>query len=96
MARSRRTPRPDEQPQRVPERLAPTPQDRPAQERHAHERPAPTRGAGAYAERGRGQNRRGRAFEEDDPPVVGMGDHVPMFMQRAVKLKPLKVAEEQD
>ena len=32
----------------------------------------------------------------DDRPVVGMGDHVPMFLLRPVKIKPAKVAEEQD
>jgi superfamily II DNA/RNA helicase len=32
----------------------------------------------------------------DDPPVIGMGDHVPMFMLRPVKLKPVKVVEEQE
>jgi len=37
-------------------------------------------------------------IEEDDPPIVGMGDHVPMFLLRPVKLKPstAKVPEEQD
>jgi superfamily II DNA/RNA helicase len=40
---------------------------------------------------------RGRSrIPADDPPVVGMGDHVPMFMLRPVKLKPAKVVEEQD
>jgi hypothetical protein len=34
----------------------------------------------------------------DDAPVIGMGDHVPMFLLRPVKLKPAKVVEveEQD
>jgi len=37
-------------------------------------------------------------IEEDDPPIIGMGDHVPMFLLRPVKLKPstAKVPEEQD
>jgi superfamily II DNA/RNA helicase len=29
-------------------------------------------------------------------PIVGMGDHTPMFLLRPVKLKPAKLAEEQD
>jgi len=29
-----------------------------------------------------------------DPPVVGLGDHIPSFLLRPVKLKPLKVAED--
>ena len=35
-------------------------------------------------------------FVTGDGPVVGMGDHVPMFMRRAVKLKPVKEVEEQE
>ncbi|SFK18595.1 DEAD/DEAH box helicase [Methylocapsa palsarum] len=30
--------------------------------------------------------------DDDDAPVVGMGDHVPMFLRRPVKAKPTKVA----
>jgi len=40
--------------------------------------------------------RRSRVPVLDDAPVVGMGDHVPMFLLRPVKLKPMKVVEEQD
>jgi superfamily II DNA/RNA helicase len=29
-----------------------------------------------------------------EPPVVGLGDHIPSFLLRPVKLKPLKVAED--
>ena len=36
---------------------------------------------------------RRRVEGDDDIPVVGMGDHVPMFLLRPVKLKPSKQAE---
>ncbi|PNG26826.1 DEAD/DEAH box helicase [Methylocella silvestris] len=32
--------------------------------------------------------------EDDDAPVIGMGDHVPMFLLRPVKLKPAKTRED--
>jgi superfamily II DNA/RNA helicase len=44
-----------------------------------------------YAER---RDRRPRAQEDDGPPVIGMGDHVPSFMLRPVVFKPAKVGEE--
>jgi len=44
-----------------------------------------------YAER---RDRRSRAQEDDGPPVIGMGDHVPSFMLRPVVFKPAKVGEE--
>ncbi|MFY9656789.1 MAG: DEAD/DEAH box helicase, partial [Methylocystis sp.] len=40
------------------------------------------------------RDRRPRGMEEDGPPVVGLGDHVPSFLLRPVVLKPAKVAEE--
>ena len=45
----------------------------------------------AYTER---RDRRPRAQEEDGPPVIGMGDHVPSFLLRPVVFKPAKVGEE--
>ena len=45
----------------------------------------------AYGER---RDRRPRAHEDDGPPVVGLGDHVPSFLLRPVVLKPAKVGEE--
>ena len=42
------------------------------------------------------QRRPRRRQEEDDSPVVGMGDHVPMFLLRSVKLKSSKAAEDKD
>ncbi len=42
------------------------------------------------------QPRRPSYGDSDERPVVGMGDHVPMFLLRPVKVKPAKVAEEQE
>ena len=36
---------------------------------------------------------RGRRDDHEDRPVLGMGDHVPMFMQRPVRAKPREEAE---
>jgi superfamily II DNA/RNA helicase len=38
--------------------------------------------------------RRPRRQDDDDAPVVGLGDHVPSFLLRPVVLKPIKVAAE--
>jgi superfamily II DNA/RNA helicase len=41
------------------------------------------------------RDRRGRRHHEDDgPPVIGLGDHVPSFLLRPVTLRPAKVGEE--
>ena len=42
----------------------------------------------------RDENRRHRRYEDDDVPVVGLGDHVPSFLLRPVRLKPLKPGKE--
>ncbi|ARN80273.1 DEAD/DEAH box helicase [Methylocystis bryophila] len=47
--------------------------------------------AQAFAER---RDRRPRGMEDDGPPVIGLGDHVPSFLLRPVVFKPAKVAEE--
>jgi superfamily II DNA/RNA helicase len=42
---------------------------------------------------------RGRSYsepEDNNNPVVGMGDHTPMFLLRPVRLKPAKITEEQE
>jgi superfamily II DNA/RNA helicase len=43
-------------------------------------------------------DRRGRRprerYEDDGPPVIGLGDHVPSFLRRPVAPRPVKVAEE--
>jgi superfamily II DNA/RNA helicase len=38
--------------------------------------------------------RHARHYEDEGPPVVGMGDHVPSFLLRPVVLKPVKVGED--
>jgi superfamily II DNA/RNA helicase len=38
--------------------------------------------------------RRPRRSEDDGPPVIGMGDHIPSFLLRPVVLKPAKASEE--
>ena len=38
-------------------------------------------------------DRRPRHFDADQP-IVGLGDHVPLFLLRPVKLKPAKVVAE--
>jgi len=40
------------------------------------------------------RERRPRRHEDDGPPVIGLGDHVPSFLLRPVALRPAKVAEE--
>jgi superfamily II DNA/RNA helicase len=45
----------------------------------------------AYGDR---RDRRPRPPEDDGPPVVGLGDHIPSFLLRPVVLKPAKVGEE--
>ncbi|MCQ4189868.1 DEAD/DEAH box helicase, partial [Methylocystis sp. NLS-7] len=47
---------------------------------------------GAPAEERR--ERRPRHHEDDGPPVIGLGDHVPSFLLRPVALRPAKVGEE--
>jgi superfamily II DNA/RNA helicase len=88
--RSRRTERPEraarvEPVERV-EAEGPVAMGRPA---HAPHRPERT------PIRARPVDRRDRRHHEDDgPPVIGLGDHVPSFLLRPVTLRPAKVAEE--
>ncbi len=42
------------------------------------------------------QRRPAFADAAEDQPVIGMGDHVPSFLLRPVRLKPAKVVEEQE
>ncbi|MEJ0096004.1 MAG: DEAD/DEAH box helicase [Methylocella sp.] len=42
------------------------------------------------------QQRQPHRHDRDDAPVVGMGDHVPMFLLRPVKLKTVKETEDKD
>ena len=51
---------------------------------------------GSSSNRDRQHNRRDRQ-DRDDPPVIGLGDHVPAFLLRPVRLpKPSKVEEMED
>ncbi|MGJ0502727.1 MAG: DEAD/DEAH box helicase [Methylocystis sp.] len=52
---------------------------------------APAYAAAPGAER---RERRPRRHEDDGPPVIGLGDHVPSFLLRPVALRPAKVAED--
>ncbi|MDX7950993.1 DEAD/DEAH box helicase [Lichenihabitans sp. Uapishka_5] len=90
-----RKPQDSEKPQRresarreAPRRDAPR-QEGPRQEASRQEAPRreASRSDGARHEAPRG---RSRWQDEDDVPVVGLGDHVPSFLLRAVKLPPLK------
>ncbi|MGJ0509273.1 MAG: DEAD/DEAH box helicase [Methylocystis sp.] len=58
---------------------------------HAPRRPEPEPVRARQPE----DRRRSRRHHEDDgPPVIGLGDHVPSFLLRPVTLRPAKVAEE--
>ncbi len=63
----------------------------PRPQRESPRRPADDRPARAgYGAQPRASERRSRRGDDDDAPVIGMGDHVPMFMLRPVKLRPAK------
>jgi superfamily II DNA/RNA helicase len=59
---------------------------------HAPRRPDPEPVRARLSEERRGRPR--RHHEDDGPPVVGLGDHVPSFLLRPVTLRPAKMAEE--
>ncbi len=59
-------------------------------DRSERPQPAPRHDVRAEA---RQEPRQRRRFEEDDAPVVGLGDHVPSFLLRPVKLKPAKTQD---
>jgi superfamily II DNA/RNA helicase len=63
-------------------RNAPAPHEPPAAAVPVAAEPAPRRQA--------------RRQQEEDVPVVGLGDHVPMFLLRPVKLKPAKASPKED
>ncbi len=56
------------------------------------ERPNQERGPQARPPQDRGHHDRNRQ-DREDPPVVGMGDHVPMFLRRPVRAKSQEDAE---
>jgi len=86
----RRTPR------ATPEREAPPSIGRPRAPRHAPESEGfrPARAPQPAAALGERRERRPRRHEDDGPPVIGLGDHVPSFLLRPVPLKSAKVVEE--
>ncbi|MFZ3179434.1 MAG: DEAD/DEAH box helicase, partial [Methylocystis silviterrae] len=54
----------------------------------------PAYGAPAAPRAAERRERRPRHHEDDGPPVIGLGDHVPSFLLRPVALRPAKVGEE--
>ena len=64
--------------------------EQPRQEPSRYDQP---RAAQPTGDRRRPERRR---HDDDDTPVVGLGDHVPSFLLRPVRLKPAKVAAVED
>ena len=56
------------------------------------ERPARPERPPTYGDRR--DRRPTRQPEDDGPPVIGLGDHIPSFLLRPVVLKPAKVGDE--
>ena len=77
-----RSERPQRDAQPVPDNA---PQPRAPQERAPERAPSQDR-----YQNDRGQDRRRYNNDDNDPPVIGLGDHVPSFLLRPVILKPLK------
>ena len=69
-----------EQPRQEPSRQEPSRYDQPRSAQPTGDRRRPDR----------------RRHDDDDTPVVGLGDHVPSFLLRPVRLKPAKVAAVED
>jgi len=67
--------------------LSPEPERRPRRQETRQEPRQDSRREGAQASR---QENRHDSRRDDETPVVGMGDHVPMFLLRPVNLKPAK------
>lgn len=99
-ARSEREPRREARQEREPPRERAGRQDRAAQDREARpEREARPPARPARPERpptygDRRDRRPTRQPEDDGPPVIGLGDHIPSFLLRPVVLKPAKVGDE--
>ena len=66
--------------------------EQPRQEPSRYEQPRAAQGQPG-GDRRRNDRRR---HDDDDTPVVGLGDHVPSFLLRPVRLKPAKVAAVED
>ena len=82
-----------ERPRRDPDRVARVDNRRPFETQNAE--PADARPDRAIPLERRPDARRPRRVEEDDRPVIGLGDHVPSFLLRPVKLKPQKLSAEE-
>ena len=87
--RAPRQPRQEGRPERPQRDAQPVPDNAP-QPRAPQER-APERAPSQDRyQNDRGQDRRRYNNDDNDPPVIGLGDHVPSFLLRPVILKPLK------
>ena len=84
-----------ERPRREREERRPRPERAPREE-HRAERSAAPRDVPAGPRPQRQERRPHRNQQDDDVPVVGLGDHVPSFLLRPVRLKPLKPATAQE
>ncbi len=81
----------------APEREAPVKQEAPVKPRAPREstrRPVEAEPRGVVASYSERRDRRPRAHEDDGPPVIGMGDHVPSFLLRPVVFKTAKLGED--
>ena len=91
--RAPRQPRQEGRPERPQRDAQPVPdnapQPRALQERTPERAPERAPSQDRY-QNDRGQDRRRYNNDDNDPPVIGLGDHVPSFLLRPVILKPLK------
>ncbi len=104
--RSRRPPERSSEPRESIEPIARAPIARVAREHVAEAPPSigrsrapraevePMRARQASTEAERRERRPRRNHEDDGPPIIGLGDHVPSFLLRPVTLRPAKVGEE--
>jgi len=96
--RAPREDRPARTPRPVREARAEEPRMEQEQPRFEQPRQEPSRYDQPRAAQPTGDRRRPdrRRQDDDDVPVVGLGDHVPSFLLRPVRLKPAKVAAVED
>ena len=94
--REPRAPRED-RPARTPRPVREARAEQPRQEQPRNEQPRYEQPRAAQAQPS-GDRRRPdrRRHDDDDAPVVGLGDHIPSFLLRPVRLKPAKVAAVED
>ena len=96
--RAPREDRPARTPRPVREARAEQPRMEQEQPRFEQPRQEPSRYDQPRSAQPTGDRRRPdrRRHDDDDAPVVGLGDHVPSFLLRPVRLKPAKVAAVED